>query len=182
MGILIDSQIETSQGPTSNLYFRIDSWKINRSVGDITFTTTSWVSKKFADNFLRSYYDEPLRNAIGLVSSRVIFYEENDTIGTEMIIDNLYKVPMYEEVEVDEPIYGVKETSKEVPYVSFDENGEEITLYKTVTQKEKVQTGTEKVLKKVMDYSIVNRLEEFCYDHLAEKLEHFFPKEIIKRV
>lgn len=182
MGLVIDSHIETNQGPTKELYFRIDSWKINKTVGDITFTTTSWINKDSADKFLRNFYDEPLRAAIGLVSSKVVYYKDYTKEGEEFDIDNLYKVPMYEEIEVEEPVYGLKDTSKEVPYVSFDENGDEITLYKTVTRRDKVQTGTEKVLRKVMNYSIVNNLEEFCYDYLKGRLSQYFPPETIKRV
>ena len=182
MGIIINAEIETNQGPTENLYIRIDSWKINRTVGDITFTTTSWINKEYADNFLRSYYDEPLRSALGLVSARLVYYKDPKSDGEELNIDNLYKVPMYEDIEVEEPIYEGKEVSKEVPYVSFDENGEEITLYKTVTKKQKVQVGTKKEMKKVMNYSVINRLEEFCYDHLEKDLQRYFPETIIKRV
>lgn len=182
MGLVIDSHIETNNGPTKELYFRIDSWKINRSVGDITFTTTSWLNKDHADRFLRNYYDEPLKAAIGLVSSKIVYYSDYEKEGAEFNIDNLYKVPMYEEVEVEEPVYGTEEVTKEVPYVSFDENGDEITLYRTVVRKDKIQTGTTKVLKKVMNYSIVDRLEEFCYDYLKGRLSQYFPEETIKKV
>mgnify|MGYP007020043379 CR=1 FL=1 len=73
-------------------------------------------------------------------SSKIVYYADYKKEGEEFNIDNLYKVPMYEEVEVEEPSFETKEVSKEVPYVSFDENGEEITLYHTVTKKEKVKT------------------------------------------
>jgi hypothetical protein len=33
-----------------------------------------------------------------------------------------------------------------------------------------------------MDYSVINRLEEFCYEHLAKELEKYFPKNNIKKV
>jgi len=182
MGIVINAEIETNQGPTDSLYFRIDSWKINKTVGDITFTTTSWLNQEYGDKFLRNYYDEPLRAAIGLVSSRLIVYKDTDPSGEELNIDNLYKVPMYEELEVEEPIFTTEETSREVPYTSFDENGDEITLYKTVTQKQKVQSGTNKVIKKVMNYSLVNNLEEFCYAHLEKELKKYFPEGSITKL
>ena len=182
MGIIINSEIETNQGPTNKLYFRIDSWKVNRTVGDITFTTTSWLNKSLGDNFVRIYYDEALRSAGGLVSSRIVHYKGPKSKGKELNIDNLYKVPMYNEVEIEEPVFTSKSVSKEAPYVSFDENGDEITLYKTIIHQEQVQSGTKKVTKKLMDYSVINRLEEFCYEHLAKELEKYFPKKNIKKV
>jgi len=182
MGIVIEAEIETNQGPTNKLFFRIDSFKVNRTVGDITFTTTSWLNKVHGDNFVRYFYDDALRSAIGLISSRIVYYKSAKSKGKEINIDNLYKVPMYNEVEVEEPIFSSKSITKEAPYVSFDENGDEVTLYKTITHQEQVQSGTKKVTKKLMDYSVINRLEEFCYEHLAKELEKYFPKKNIKKV
>ena len=182
MGIIIDSEIETNQGPTNKLYFRIDSWKVNRTVGDITYTTTSWLNKDHGDNFVKNFYDEALRSAIGLVSSRLVYYKSPKSKGKEINIDNLYKIPMYRVVEIDEPVFSIESITKEAPYVSFDENGDEVTLYKTITHQEQIQSGTKKVTKKLMDYSVINRLEEFCYEHLAKELEMYFPKNNIKKV
>lgn len=182
MGIVIEGDIETNQGPTNKLYFRIDSYKVNRTVGDITYTTTSWLNKDHGDNFVRHFYDQPLRSAVGLVSSKLIYYKTVKAKGKEINIDNLYKVPMYREVQVEEPVFTLQSITKEAPYVSFDENGDEVTLYKTITHQEQVQTGTKEVTKKLMDYSVINGLEDFCYKHLAKELETYFPKKLIKQV
>ena len=158
MGLKINAEIETNRGPTTELYFRIENWKINFTVGEIRFTTTVWLSKKYADQFLREFYDEPLRNATGLVASKVVYYNDALRDGKECDIVNLHSLPMYEEKQIEVPIYEKKEVTKELPYISFDEDGNEITLYRTVTSEEDVQVGADTVTKKVMDYKMVDRL------------------------
>ena len=180
MGFLIDLEIETNQGPTNSLYIRIDNYKVNKTVGDITFTTTSWLEKSYADQFLRYRYDQPLRNAIGQVSSKLVFQDKKTDEWNEIELSNLYKIPMVVETEVEEPIFESKEITRELPFTSFDKYGEEITLYKTVKEVEKVKVGVDKVTRPIMDYSIIDRLNTFCYDHLKKELEKLFDKESIK--
>jgi hypothetical protein len=182
MGVIIDAEIETSAGPTRELYFRIENWKVNKTTAKIRFTTTAWLEKDFADRFFRKYEDDPFNNSIGIVGTKVVYYEEGDTHGKELNIPNLYEFSMAVEKEVDKPVFETKEISKEVPDISFDEEGEEITLYRTVTEKKTVQVGTEKVLKNVIDYSMVDRLGQVSYEFLIKELKEHFPAKVIKTV
>jgi len=178
MGIVIKADLETNAGPTNELYVRIETWKVNLSVAKIRFTTTSWLNKKYADKFLREYEDQPLRNSIGIVGTKLIYYPEKGK-EKEFDITNLFDMPMSEEQLVETPIYETKEVTKELPYVSFDENGDEITLYRTVKQEEKVQVGTEENSRKVINYSLVNNLEEVTYVYLKKQLMNYFPESSI---
>ena len=67
MGLVIKADIETNQGPTKELYIRIDSYKVNRTVGQITFTTTSWLTKRYADRFLRTYIEEEFKRRVDAI-------------------------------------------------------------------------------------------------------------------
>jgi len=87
---------------------------------------------------------------------------------------------MYVEKLEKEDILEEQEVSKEVPYVSFDEDGEEITLYRTVVSKELVKVGETEVYKKVVDYGVIDNLQTFCYNHLVEKLSEVFPEDKIE--
>ena len=89
---------------------------------------------------------------------------------------------MVNEKEVEEDIYEIKKVTKEVPYTSFDEEGEEITLYKTVEAEEKVKTGTKINKVKIIDYSIINNLEEFCYNHVVKILSEVLPEDKIEKL
>jgi len=175
MGIVIKGDLETNAGPTNELYIRIENWKVNLSVAQIRFTTTSWLNKSYGEKFLRRYYDDPLRNSIGIVGTKLIYYPDNGE-HKELDVVNLYDMPMYTNQIIEVPVYETQEVTKEVPYVSFNEDGEEITLYRTVKQQEEVQIDTKEVTKKVIDYSLVNRLEEVSYEYLKEKLTEYFPE------
>lgn len=181
MGLKLLGDFETNRGPTDELYIRIDSWKVNVTLCQITFTTTSWLNYEVGNMFLRKTYDEELKPAIGLVSSKVIYYGSDDSDGKEINIDNLYKVLMVEEKEVNVGIFEDQTVEKEIPYTSFDENGEEITLYRTVAVKERVKVGSKKEIQNVINYDILNDLKNFSYSHLIGELKKLLPEvEIIK--
>jgi hypothetical protein len=182
MGLRLHVDLETNRGPTKELYVRIDSWKINMTVNEVKFTTTSWLDKSYGDRFLRKYFTDALQPAVGLVGGKVIYYDVPSSDGEELIIDNLYIAPMFIEKEVTEDVLEERTVKKEVPYVSFDENGDEVTLYRTVDVPEKVKVGTETEIQKVVDYTIVDRLREFSYDYLAEELSKVFPKDKIEKL
>ena len=97
------------------------------------FTTTTWIDKQAADKFYKSNFEDNGNNAVGLFSSNVLYYTEGDKEGTEINIPNTFNVPMGKKQLVEEPIFEKKDISKEVPYTSFDEEGNELTLYRTVT-------------------------------------------------
>ena len=89
---------------------------------------------------------------------------------------------MTETITVEEPILEEKETEKEVPYISFDENGDEITKYRTVKKKEKVTVGHKTVKRDKIDNSIIGDLPSYCYSHIEKELKKIFPKgEIINK-
>jgi hypothetical protein len=179
MGIEVNLDLETNRGPTKELYFRIDSYRINSTVNEIIFTTTSWLSKEYADRTLRTYVEESIQPSIGLVSNKVIDYSSEKS-GKELLIENLYKSQMSKYSEIDEPIYEEREISKELPYVSFDEDGNEITLYRTVTSKEKVQVSSKKITKEVVDHTFLDNLKPNCYNLLKKELSKVFPDKNIK--
>jgi hypothetical protein len=182
MGLRLQVDLETNRGPTNKLFVRIDSWKVNMTLGEVKFTTTSWLDKSYGEKFLGKYAADSLKPAVGLVGGKVIYYSKPSSEGKEIVIDNLYVAPMIVEKEVEEDITEKQTVNKEVPYVSFDENGDEVTLYRTVEVTEDIVTGTKTELKSVIDYTIVDRLQEFSYDYLVKQLSKVFPKSKIKKI
>ena len=183
MGLILNLDLETNQGPKNKLYIRIDTWRINNTVNEIRYSTTSWLDKSYGDKFLRKYYDDELQNSIGLVTQDVVFYDKAGSDGIEIHIPNLYTTYPYVEEAIEVDVLEEQKVTKEVPYVSFDEEGNEITLYRTVTNKEKVKVGTDIVTKKVIDYNIpLNNLGEFCYNNLIQALGKSFPIDKIEKV
>jgi len=182
MGIRLQVDLETNRGPTNELYIRIDHFKINRTVAQIRFSTTLWLNKELADNSLKKLAEDPIQPSIGLVDPKVIYYPDLESEGLNATFNDYYEIPMVENKEVEEDIFETKTVTKEVPYVSFDENGDEIALYRTVEVDEKIKVGTEKNTKQIVNYTILNNLEEFCYNHVVKILSEVIPENKIEKL
>lgn len=180
MGLVIKADLDTSKGSTKEAYVRIETCRINKVEAQLEFTTTCWINKRAASKFYRKYLGDPLTNAGGLLNQEVVFYkDENDVEGTEISIKNYYKVPAVEEVVVEQPILEVQEVERKIPFISFDENGDEIEKIKTVKREEKVQVGTKEVKKQLIDYSLMNTPFDFAYKSLQKELEQIFGKGVV---
>ena len=180
MGLQLNVDLDTNVGATDKAYLRVETCRINKVQAQIEFTTSVWVNKESADKFYRKYLEDPMSNASGLLTREVVYYkDEKDTNGTEVTIDNYFKVPITRQVEVDVPVYETKKVKKVVPYVSFDENGEEVVKEKTVTKNEEVLVETKKEIKNLIDYSLLENPLAYAYEFLKIELAKHFPADSI---
>ena len=182
MGIRLQVDLETNRGPTNELYIRIDHIKINRTVAKVVFSTTLWLNKELADNTLKRLADDPIKPSVGLVNPKVIYYPNKQSEGLDAEFDDLYEIPLVVDKDIEKDIFETIKVNKEVPYVSFDENGDEITLYRTVEQEEKKKIGTEIIKEKIVDYTVLNNIEEFCYNHVVKVLSEVLPNDKIEKL
>jgi len=182
MGIRLQVDLETNRGPTNELYIRIDHIKINRTVAKVVFSTTIWLNKELADQSLKEFADDPIKPSVGLVNPKVIYYPDSKSDGLDATFTELYEVPLVIEKDIEKDIIETEKVKKEVPYISFDENGDEITLYRTVEVEEDKVVRVETITKKIVDYTILNRLEEFCYDHVVKALSEVIPENKIEKL
>jgi hypothetical protein len=182
MGLKINADLETSSGPTTSVYLRVEGYRYSKLSNELQFTTSAWVSKEESDNFRKIYADDEPGHALGILSPIMTVYVDDDSEGIDISIENFYKfVPKYKEV-VEIPIFEDKEVTEEIPYVSFDSEGEEITLYRTKVKTEKVQIGTDKVEKVVLDRKAGETPLQFCYDELKARLSAMIPSALIEKI
>lgn len=182
MGLRLNVDLETSQGPSQEVYARVESISYNKFTAAVMFQITYWVDQNHAIKATKTFLDEEQRNMVGLIYDRVMYYPTGNAEEVEIFLPQYMDVSAVNEEEVAIPIYETKLAKKEVPYVSFDENGEEVTLYRTVTEEKQVQVGVKKEVKKVIDYGVSNRLAEFTYEVLKGELAKWFPKDNIETV
>lgn len=180
MGFILNVDLETSAGPTHEAYIRIDNYRFNKVTSELTVTTTCWLSSQKAHSFNRQSIDEPLKNAVGLIGSKVLYYPDDVSEGVEIDIPNLFKGHIVEKQVVVTPIYENKVVNKEVPYISFDEMGEEITLMRTITESEKVKVGENKEVKEVINPELLSNLYDFSYKLVKNKLKELIPEDKIE--
>lgn len=180
MGFILNVDLETSAGPTQEAYIRIDNYRFNKVTSEVTVTTTCWLTPEKAHSFNRKSIDDPLRNAVGLIGSKVLYYPDEDSDGVEIDIPNIFKGYIVEESEVSTPVYENKVVTREVPYISFNEMGEEITLKRTITETQKVEVRKNVEIKKVINPELLSNLYDFSYKLVKDKLMEYFPKEKIE--
>jgi len=182
MGFVLKVDLETSLGPSQEVYARVEGICFNKGAAKAMFEITYWVDRNHALRANRVFLEEPLKNMIGLIHDKVVYFSEENKDGVEVILPQYIEKDTVVVKEVQIPIYETKFKKKEVPYTSFDEDGEEITLYRTVNFEEQVKVGVKKEVKKVIDSSIPGRLVDFCYQVLKEELSKQFPIDNIETV
>lgn len=180
MGFKLNVDLETSSGPTHEAYIRIDNYRFNKVTSEVVVTTTCWLDITKAHSFNRKTIQEPLKNAVGLVASKVLYYDNEKSQGVEVTIPNLFKGFIVEKQEVVIPKYEVRQVNKKVPYISFDEMGEEITLTRTITETEEVRVGEDIEVKEVINPELLSDLYGFSYKIVKEKLKEIFPEDKIE--
>lgn len=182
MGFRLNVDLETEAGPTQEAYIRIDNYRFNKITSEVILTTTTWLNKEKSHAFNRTYLEENLKNAEGLVSADVLYYPTGGKKEVEVAIPIIYRAPVAVVEEIEFPIYEEQETVEEVPYVSFDENGDEITKYKDQINLVKVKVGTKKEIRNKINPEIITNLYEFAYKVVKNKLAELFPEDKIEKI
>ena len=183
MGFVINADLETSQGPTQELYIRVEGFSFNKVTAEVGFQVTYWLDREYTIKHNRVYLEEEVKPMIGLVQNKVLYYQDsNDKEGKELTFSHYIKTKVATTKEIEIPEYGVKEIKESVPYVSFDENGDEVIKYRDIIKEKKVQVGTTKEVRSVIDFKAFENLYEYCYKKLYEHLAESLPEEIIETV
>ena len=180
MGFRLNVDLETSSGPSQEVYVRIESLVVNRVTARARFQVTYWLDQDHAIKTNREYVEEEVRPQVGLIQERVLYYEDDESEGVEIILPHMLEEDMAEEADVEVPIFKEQEIVKEVPYTSFDENGDEITLYRSVKSKQNVKVGTEIEKRKVINIKLAENIFEFGYSRIKKMLETKFPSDKIE--
>lgn len=182
MGFKLNVDLETSSGPSHEVYTRVESLSFNKVTSQVTFQLTYWIDQEHAKNFNREYLDEEIENAEGLIQERILYFPDENSDGEELLLSHHYAVPASRKKEVKVPIFETSSINKEIPYVSFDENGDEITLYKTITSEKQIIVGYKEEEKEVIDTKLIENIFEFCYEVTKTKLMEFFPEDKIETI
>ena len=179
MGFIVNADLETTVGSTTSLYVRIESIVLNRVSGKIRYQITYWANQEYAVSSTKMYADEEEQRYQGLVGERMILYTDSNKEGVDLLLPHMIEEDLAEEKQVEVPVFETIETTKEVPYVSFDSEGNEITLYRTITSSENVKVGTTIEIRKVINPALACDIYKLGYNSLKNVLEKFFTIESI---
>ena len=182
MGFRLNVDLETSSGPSQEVYVRIESIIVNRVTSKASYQLTYWIDQDHATATNRVYVEDEMRHSVGLIQERILYYEDEESEGVEILLPHMLEEDIAEEREVEVPIFEKQDITKEVPYTSFDENGDEITLYRSITSTQNVKVGTKVEIRKVIDIKLVENIFEFGYRKTKQMLETKFPVDKIEKV
>lgn len=181
MGLTIKADLDTSKGSSEEVYIRIESLRVNKVNGEMEFTTTCWVHQDAASGFHKTYVGDNIGSGEGMIKREVIFYkDEEDMEGTEVTLPNHFKVTFSKDIIEETPVFDERPVEVEVPYISFDANGNEVEKVKTVTKINKVQVDSIKENKTIIDYESIDRPFVFAYNHIKKELEKLFTGALIE--
>lgn len=181
MGFIINADIDTKLGPTNKMYIRIESFTFNKVMSELYFQITYWINEYESINFNKKILDDGDKNAEGLIGNKIILYQNKlDNIGESIELPLFIKTTPTIKKNIEIPIYKNKKIKKEIPYVSFDENGEEITAYRIVDEVVTEIVGYKKEVKDVIDNSLMENIYTFMYQKLHSELLNYFAEECIE--
>lgn len=166
MGLHIKGDFESEIGQLKELYVRLENFTY-RKADNILFVP------------LGLYIDESKSRS---VIKKLIDYTQSKE-GVEVEIPSTIKIPVVRTVETIEDIIEYEMVSEEVPYVSFDEEGEEITRYRTVKKQQEKKVGEKIITEEVADPSILQQdIFTTIYKHIEEELIKILPSAKITHV
>lgn len=178
MGYIIKGDFDTSYGKLQEIYVRIESFHFARQTGMCSFSYTYWPDKSLSDQHTPVYEGDKVSKAATMLDTQIIMYHGKENF-TDILLPHSIKVFAGTVKTVEEPVYEYQKYLEEIPYISFNENGDEITKIRTVISEKKVLTGTTPVSKTVFDNTVVNNIQVFGYNKLKEVLAEWIDQKNI---
>ena len=182
MGFIVKADFETNLGPTQELYVRVEGFTFNKVNAQLSYQITYWVDRDHAIRHNRIYLDEEVKGMKGLVQHNLIYFDNPESEGKEIKLSQFEKVIVSSVQEVETPQYEEQMVEVEVPYVSFNSEGEELMKYRKVVKPKKVQIGSVKESRQVIDLKAFDNVYGYVYSNLKQYLTNFFSEELIEKV
>ena len=133
-----------------------------------------------ADSHTPVFEGDSISKATTMLGPEIIKYNQ-DKSGNDILLPHSLKSFAGTVKTIEEPVYELETYIEKIPFVSFDENGDEITKYREVERQKKVQTGTQTISKNVFDPDIIDFINPFGYEVLKKELLKWFqPEEIVE--
>ena len=166
MGLRVKLDIDTFEGPAQSIYCRIDQMVIQRSANRIIVSLAYFLDKD------KTLPDDQLPYTI-------LHYNDTQDNPEEVRLPNNIKIDLSQSTIMKEPIYKKQKVKEKVPYVSFDENGDELTKYREVEVEKNVKVGEEENEVSIPVYDAIQKdIFGYCYRKIEEHLNDTFKEHI----
>ena len=183
MGLIIKNEIDTHIGAITNLYAVITQYRVHRRSGQIRANVEYFTSKETYQSTLRKYVDEinpnnPIDGSQLLVEDVVCYDKKDKPTEVKLPVHLDYNFSIEKEVEI--PIFEIQKTEEEVPYVSFDKDGNEIKKTRNTIRHNQVQVRVDKKIESVIDWGLVENPLKYIYTRLKEDLHSLSTNFVIE--
>lgn len=178
MGLNIKGDFDTSYGSATNIYATIGSFHFKKYTGIVFFNYTYWINKNYADKYYIKYEgQDTIPEPTGKLSERIVYYPEYNDNTIDYILPHGLEFFLGEEQEVEIPKVEKVEKKEQVPFITFDKEGNEIIKYREeITVTEKITEDSTFEIRNVLNLSKLNGIYSFGYDRLKEHLIGIFPE------
>lgn len=162
MGLVIKGDFETERGQAEKIYVRLEQFTFRKLINRIDASFTYWLSSNDTDDSHKS-----------IINSFVLY--DNNSEGDEINLPNSIQISTLEKKKELKPIYKIQKVEEKVPYVSFDENGDEITKYRIINVEKKVKVDEEEV---EVDVQNIDMVQEDIFGTIYDALKIELSKQI----
>lgn len=183
MGLIIKNELDTSIGTITDLYAVVTQYRVHRRSGQIRANVEYFTSKQNYQLTLLKYIGEtqpnnPIDGSQLLVEDVVCYDKKDKPTEVKLPIHLDYNFSIEKEVEI--PIFEIQRTEEEVPYISFDKDGNEIKKLRNTIRHNQVQVGVDKKIENVIDWGLVENPLKFIYTRLKEDIQSLSTNFIIE--
>ena len=182
MGLRLNVDLESHLGPTQEAYVEIDSIKLSRVNGSIRFSTTFWLNEETSKKFYRDSVESSQSGANGMLAANLLYFENEQSDGEDITLQNHFNVPFTRLSEIEVPVIEKIETVEDIPYISFDAEGNEITKYRKGKKIERKVVKQVKEKRNFFDYTTFTDPLSFIHEILIEEYSKVLPKDKIQIV
>lgn len=174
MGLTIKSTIETNIGDVNSPYVVISNYSVSKTSAEISYRVNYFTNKEYWKQSLPTKISElsiPKNLPPNVIFSPGTILYEYKKEWVEVSLPQFFRVKLSEKKSIEIPITEKQEIVKKVPYISFDENGDEITKHREIKVIEEVEIGKEKIEEEIINYDLFDNPIAFAYTHLKKELE-----------
>ena len=175
MGFKVTKDIEFENGLTTDeVYVRIEDYKLEKHSGMLRTFVNIYTSAESATRAIPEYIEDlQMNDASGILPPSMSVDNQQ-----HMLMPVQYH-PVTQSVEVEVTSYSSSFVDKEIDYVDFDDDGNEIISTRTESI-ESVTTGSEIVTKTVFHpNSITGSVFEYAYSRVKDQFSGIFGSESI---
>ena len=175
MSLILEGNIETNIGPVDNIYVKIDSLTIDKLKGTLTYSVMYWQDKATSETFKHLSHDPNISQTTRKIisSNEILVYNEKNK-PTSISLPTVKRFEVLDSKEVEIELISSRMVRKDVPYVSFNSDGEEVEKMRSELVQEDFVSGTEVKKEYFFNEEILTNPFKLCYDNLKETISKEF--------